>query len=118
MNKYPSQGVALIATERAKQLSTRSVESDIELNDQHQLSYAAQVLLNVDYENYFTVKGSIGKEYADKYCPPNWDRDKWFALLQKPFKERLIIVGALIAAELDRYIQSGDTSNPYRKTEV
>ena len=34
--------------------------------------------------------------------PENWDEAWFLKLLNKPYKERLAIAGALIAAELDR----------------
>jgi hypothetical protein len=34
--------------------------------------------------------------------PLNWEKTWWQRMCDKPFSERLIIAGALIAAEIDR----------------
>ena len=34
--------------------------------------------------------------------PNGWDQEIWEKMIRKPHQERLIIAGALIAAELDR----------------
>lgn len=86
-------GIELIAQERQEQIEKhgRSVELDTVLNGDNQLSYAAVLLLKKDTHSYLNRKMPIG-----------WDKDIWDKMFDKPRKERLIIAGALIAAELDR----------------
>lgn len=85
-------GIELIAKERDEQIEKhkRTVEMDVVLNPDYQLSEAAQKLLDFapDVPTYFEPKG--------------WNGEQWQYLVEKSFKERLIIAGALIAAEIDR----------------
>lgn len=82
-------GIELISQERQKQLQKgRSVHSDYRYNNDQQLRKAAQRLLH---------------EVPDRLSAPyDWDVDLWQKMCGKPYSERLIIVGALVAAELDR----------------
>lgn len=89
-------GIELIAVERQEQIEKhgRTIEQDVELNsDQSQLQEAAYNL--------------IGKEWLyaqdeEETCPIGWDQNIWNKMFKKEYKERLIIAGALIAAEIDR----------------
>lgn len=87
-------GVELIAQERQEQIAkhNRDVNFDQEINSKGQLVYAATLLLNDGHD------GAMG----DEGYPLNWNEDVWLKMSSKPYKERLIIVGALIAAEIDR----------------
>jgi len=51
------------------------------------------------------------KEIVSCLVPINWDIVWFEKLCQKPYKERLIIAGALISAELDRlnYLEENNT---------
>jgi hypothetical protein len=83
-------GIELIAKERHEQLNKhgRSVELDVELNNGGQLRHATRRLLEA---------------HPDNSNPPvKWDYQLWEQMCKKPYKERLIIAGALIAAEIDR----------------
>lgn len=82
-------GIELIAQERKEQLQKgRSVHLDFRYNNDQQLRKGAQRLLH---------------EVPDRLSAPyDWDVDLWQKMCGKTYKERLIIVGALIAAELDR----------------
>jgi hypothetical protein len=84
-------GIKLIAIERQEQIKKhgRTIKKDIKLNDHGQLHYAATVML--DY---------LGRE--ESFIPTGWNKDIWNKMIKKDKKERLIIAGALIAAELDR----------------
>lgn len=87
-------GIELIAQERQEQIEKhgRTVEADVALNSSGQLATAAEMLLAADHE-----------EGIDPECfPEGWSRDICNAMLNKPYKERLVIAGALIAAEIDR----------------
>lgn len=57
-----------------------------------QLSIAAYMLLSVDYE-----EGIDSESY-----PFGWDADICNKMINKSYEERLIIAGALLAAEIDR----------------
>lgn len=88
------KGIELIAQERAEQIEKhgRTIEKDVELNDDCQLSFAASVLASFNIEDYD----------ARHEAPNGWDLNIWQKMHDKPYKERLIIAGALIAAEIDR----------------
>lgn len=81
-------GIELIAIERQEQIEKhgRSVERDVSENRHEQLVHGAIKLLGV---------GKFSR-------PLNWDENLWNKMERKSNKERLIIAGALIAAELDR----------------
>ncbi|WP_392471288.1 hypothetical protein ACF3OC_07930 [Sphingobacterium cellulitidis] len=91
-------GLELIAREREEQLKKhgRTIESDVQENRFKELAQVASAL-------------AYPHHYADDFddYPENWDREILANIIQKPYKERLIIAGALIAAELDRLIRIG-----------
>lgn len=93
-------GIELIAQERSEQLGkhNRSVEGDVQQNYDEQLRFAVQALL---------VEGEHGQYHEDdiSLLPDGWDEAIFRKMLLKPYRERLVIAGALIAAEIDR-IQS------------
>jgi len=82
-------GAYLIAQERAEQIYKhgRTVESDSSNNRDYQLTEMAKILLSGNF--------------SDNY-PSNWEVPAMQKMLDKPYRERLIIAGALIAAEIDR----------------
>lgn len=85
-------GIELIAEERQEQLSKhgRTVEKDVQINNESQLIHAAERMLH-------------GRGHESNNFPPvNWNYEIWNNMLDKPKLERLIIAGALIAAEIDR----------------
>lgn len=90
-------GIELISDERSEQLEKhgRSIRRDVMENSRCQLADAAGQLINpeLDISNCFTPKG--------------WYEDRWQKMIRKPYKQRLIIAGALIAAELDRITALG-----------
>ncbi|MBK6393218.1 MAG: hypothetical protein IPF70_22185 [Saprospiraceae bacterium] len=92
-------GIELIAEERAEQLSkhNRTVEKDVRENGSYQLAIGASKLLAYPAEchNY-------------QLPPTGWSVDIYKKMRDKPYKERLIIAGALIAAELDRLQAGGE----------
>jgi hypothetical protein len=91
--KIEKTGIELIAEERNEQIVKhgRSVQADIKNNRSFQLVIAAKKLLESPGETPYSTKAPIG-----------WDLDIWVNMAFKPYKERLIIAGALIAAEIDR----------------
>lgn len=86
-------GIELIAKERQEQLEKhgRTIGKDVSLNNSYQLAIAAQKLLD-----------DPGEISAGTTNPKGWDNNIWCKMAFKEYKERLIIAGALIAAELDR----------------
>jgi len=87
-------GIELIAEERKEQIEKhgRTLKTDIK-NKKHQLSFAAQMLAH-------PMGSSI--EWDCDVNIPKWDKSIWYKMIKKPYKERLVIAGALIAAEIDR----------------
>ena len=81
-------GIELIAQERKEQIEKhgRTVAYDIAENHSGRLTDAAY--------------GLIIHKYA--FMPDNWDREIVNKMLAKSYKDRLVIAGALIAAEIDR----------------
>lgn len=88
-------GIELIAKERKEQIEKhgRTIESDIETNKAYQLTEAAAVLST-------ELARSSKKRFA--MMPDDWDDEISLKMCRKSRKERLIIAGALIAAELDK----------------
>lgn len=88
-------GVELIIIERAEQIEKhgRSVERDFIENDSFQLTNAVSKLL--------LLKVAI-TDYTDIEPPKGWSRETFTKIMNKTYEERLIIAGALIAAEYDR----------------
>jgi hypothetical protein len=84
-------GIESITKERKEQIEKhqQSVENDKFFNNQQQLADAAMMLL---------------EEEIHELTPPpyKWNSERWKKMISKPIKERLIIAGALIAAEIDR----------------
>lgn len=91
-------GIELIAKERQEQIEKhgRSIEKDVANNStlEKPLTKAAAAL---------TVEFGASLATATMR-PEGWNEDIWFKMMSKPYKERLIIAGALIAAEIDRVI--------------
>ena len=81
-------GIELIAIERQEQIEKhgRTIHYDIENNTDSQLQLGAEALLDNDFDKF----------------PALWDDAICYKMLEKSLKERLIIAGALIAAEIDR----------------
>jgi hypothetical protein len=92
-NNTPEQkpsGIELISKERKEQLEKhgRTIRDDVRFNKGRQLASAAKRLIEID---------------ADPLnAPYDWDTDIWQRMCRKPYQDRLIIAGALIAAEIDR----------------
>lgn len=102
MSKQPEKtGVELIAEERQEQLNKhgRTIESDVSININGQLMDAVKQLIRGDNE-----RDPLEKAFKSRgFTPPlNWDVNIFGKMIGKPYKERLIIAGALIAAEIDR----------------
>lgn len=101
-------GIELIAQERQEQIEKhgRTIEKDVEYNhgkytdhngeqiNNPQLTAAARWLIHDDVMKYWVDQ--------ELFRPFGWDRGIWSKMINKTYKERLIISGALIAAEIDR----------------
>lgn len=86
-------GIELIAAERQEQIEKhgRTILADTQWNGRCELKYGAIALLT---EGTFSF-------------PDNWEKSICKRMSEKPYKEKLIIAGALIAAEIDR-LQNGN----------
>ena len=89
-------GAEKIYLERLEQIEKHgiSIERDLTFNDFRQLREGAIMLL-----------GGYPNQDEDRYLPFNWDRKQWNKMMSKPYRDRLIIAGALIAAEYDRSLE-------------
>jgi hypothetical protein len=95
-------GIELITEEREKQISKHGFTGEHHaLNsekwyDNNQIQFAVMYLLD---ENFI---------FGEEAFPLNWNKEWFMNLNNRDIKERLIISGALIAAELDRlnYLES------------
>lgn len=87
-NKNKKTGIKLISEERDEQIikHNRSVYKDVLENTNKQLCIGAIAMLSA----------------APYLFPANWDKDICDKMVKKSYKERLIIAGALLAAEIDR----------------
>ena len=97
-------GIELIAIERQEQIEKhkRTIGGDVKWNADCQLSNAAALLMYVDPEELDGGSNEDGT-YDFKHCTPvGWLEFLFNKMMNKPYKERLIIAGALIAAEIDR----------------
>ncbi len=87
-------GIELIAKERKEQIEKHGYtkDGDQKNNWAGQLSWAASCLAFENIEDWD----------ARHSAPVDWNLEAWQKMHDKSHKERLIIAGALIAAELDR----------------
>lgn len=90
-------GIELIAEERQEQIKKhgRTIESDVAINPNGELCWAASLLLRTDDQ----------VSPMDLLAPTklkNWDQEILKRMDAKRYEQRLIIAGALIAAEIDR----------------
>lgn len=93
-------GIELIAQEREEQITKhhRSIEFDSVHNPSRALTMGACALIAYDGSGYY---GEF---------PSHWSDDVCRKMISKPYRERLIIAGALIAAEIDRL--NNDANQP------
>lgn len=93
-------GIELIAKERQEQIEKhgRTVKYDVNTNYDGQLRRGAVSLIGyIDGSSDFLM------------MPGDWDRNLCTVMCQKSYQERLIIAGALIAAEIDRIIADDES---------
>jgi len=91
-------GIELIAQERKEQIEKHgiSVEEDVEVNVSDELRLAAHTLTSV--RSKITVDGDLIRPFN----PWPWKEYAWVKICKKSYKDRLVVAGALIAAEIDR----------------
>lgn len=92
-------GIELIAVERQKQIDKHGFTAEHHVVNSEkwyskdQMAKAAIFLLDPN---------TLSTEELQSNVPLNWDKEWFKTLNSRDSKERLIIAGALIAAELDR----------------
>jgi len=86
-------GIELIAKERQEQIKkhNRTIAKDVTENSKMQLRQGAVALI--------CKSDGVGTSCA---FSTEWDKNICLKMLHKSYKDRLIIAGALIAAEIDR----------------
>lgn len=91
-------GIELIAVERREQIEKhdRTIQDDVDMNTEYQLCSGAARLLFSPIDEGFDIMRD------EPFIPSGWSKAIWHKMHDKPYKERLIIAGALIAAEIDR----------------
>jgi len=98
-------GIELIAKEREEQLKKHgiSVKNDAHFNSLMQ--YNGMTPLPI------AVVGLLDDSF--NHVPSHWDKRILKKMRNKPYKERLIIAGALLAAEIDRlqYLEGQEENN-------
>ena len=89
-------GIELIAEKRQEQIEkhNRDINYDVKNNNHYQLSEAAGLLTMLDMDE-------AGASY-EEMMPTDWSIDLWTKMCMKLYEDRLVIAGALIAAEIDR----------------
>lgn len=92
--------IELISKERAEQLNKhkRTIEKDVEENPSEEIKEGAVAILLQDWEQF----------------PGTWNNDLCAKMMNKPYKGRLIIAAALLAAEIDRliYVEDMERNSP------
>ncbi len=99
-------GIQAFSEEREKQISKHGFTGKHhaehpEWYDDGQLIAAANYLLQSFY----------GRPNPSDWFPKNWDKEWFHRLCAKSYLERLIIAGALLAAEYDRLEALGELNN-------
>jgi hypothetical protein len=92
-------GTELIANERYEQIvkHNRTPGYDRVHNSQFQLAVSAIAVLGQDINENMEVDNPEIDQF-----PPDWDKEVCLKMASKSYLQRLIIAGALLAAEIDR----------------
>lgn len=90
----PASGAMDIMIERNEQIAKHgyTLDYDKSMNNIGQLPYVAKVLLD---EVISPIQNLLSP-------PKGWSQESWKKLILKPYRKRLVIAGAFIAAEIDR----------------
>jgi hypothetical protein len=96
-------GIELINEERQEHFTkhARLVMDDVAYNDKYQLIQAAAIMI-LPFEMESDEDSLEMRESIKQEAPEGWNLESWRKMIDKPYRERLIIAGSLIAAELDR----------------
>lgn len=89
-------GIELIATERSEQIEKHGyhLTHDVKHHDGGELIIAAEAIIDhITSDSEIDEIGSFPASWEDAYC---------FKILRKSKIDKLVIAGALIAAEIDR----------------
>lgn len=106
MNK--PTGIELIAKEREEQINKHGYTKEQDLMYQsNELLQATSGILGLPRTG---TKSTVSMSIMSLTPPTGWDKFIWAKMCSKPYKERLIIAGALIAAELNRLNAIEDTT--------
>jgi hypothetical protein len=97
-------GVELIAIERQEQIEKhgRTTESDVSYNEFGQLAFAAVALASEYDVSGRQLPNDHRVNRQEAWTPMGWSKFIWNKMIRKSYKDRLIVAGALIAAEIDR----------------
>ncbi len=98
-------GIELITKERSEHsdIHGRTIEKDVQENSNYQLASGAALLTYINPDEVDATASENNNEYDFSHCCPyGWSQEMWHKMMNKPYKERLIISGSLIAAEIDR----------------
>lgn len=104
MNSNYSIGVDKIDQERFKVINKgRTPEHDSKINNKKQLILATHYILwhGAFGHDLESTKDVLKSEHESGFLE-NWDLNYLYTLIEKPYEERLVIAGQLIAAEIDR----------------
>ena len=88
-------GLEMVVRERIEMIEKhgKTVDFDVKHNTLNQLSEAASKLCDPNIEDFHGIEDGE---------PAGWDNELWNKMIDKVYSERLIVAGALIAAEIDR----------------
>src|SRR5690348_16398908 len=110
-------GVELISEEREKQIKRwGGPQEDVINNSVGQLALGARGVITYKSGIEASPESTIPKELLilinkgrekmwerlREMAPSGWDEKVWKKMLDQPIKQRLVMAGALIAAEIDR----------------
>lgn len=90
-----TKGTAAIVRERYEQIHKhgRTIANDVMWNAEGQMRRAIELLVRDEV---------LSDHVIHVLCPFGWDAKIWEKMCRKPYIERLAIVGAFCAAEIDR----------------
>lgn len=99
-------GIELIAQERKEQIEKHGYTEELTKNNpkwyrDHQLARVAGLLTHPEGLEELTKMHPM-EMAIDMHLIEHWNEDKLRYMAGKSYKDRLIIAGALIAAEIDR----------------
>lgn len=101
-SEAPKSGIELISEKQARaRAKGRTVSSDAYNNWNNQLGKAAALLLCNSEDDDLRVPVLYELAQAELF---GWDMGLFKSMLAKPYRERTLIAGSLIASELDRFI--------------